>query len=67
MNMPGVVESWEEFSERLQWRFSKLTVEDLKLKEGYEDDTLNRIQVRLGKTRTELLGLFDRMRSVPAE
>jgi uncharacterized protein YjbJ (UPF0337 family) len=64
MKMQGMDDSWEDFSERLKWRFSKLTEEDLKLKEGYENDTLNRIQERLGKSRAELLGLFDRMRTV---
>jgi len=64
MKMPGMDENWEDFCERLQWRFSKLTHEDIQYKEGREDETLNRIQVRLGKSRKELLELMERMRLV---
>ena len=59
-------ENWEDFCERLKWRFSKLTYEDFQYKEGHEEETLNRIQARLGKTRKELLELMERMRMVPS-
>lgn len=65
MKMPGMEDEWEEFSERLRWRFSKLTDSDLVYNPGYEEDTLQRIQERLGKTREELLGLLDRMKTTP--
>jgi hypothetical protein len=64
MKMPGMEENWEDFCERLQWRFSKITYEDIQYTEGREDETLTRIQVRIGKSRKELLDLFDRMKMV---
>ena len=64
MKMPGMDENWEDFCERLKWRFSKLTHEDFQYKEGREDETLDRIQARLGKSRKELLELMERMRLV---
>ena len=66
MKMPGMDENWEDFCERLQWRFSKLTYEDIQYTAGREDETLDRIQARLGKTRKELLELMERMRLLPA-
>ena len=62
MKMPGMNEDWEEFCERLMWRFSKITHEDVVYKEGHEEETLNRIQGRLGKSREELLALMERMK-----
>ena len=64
MKMPGMNDEWEEFSERLRWRFPKLTESDVVYSPGFEEDTLQRIQDRLGKTRAELLGLVDRMKTV---
>jgi len=64
MKMPGMNDEWEDFSERLRWRFPKLTESDVVYSPGREEDTLQRIQDRLGKTRAELLGLVERMRTV---
>jgi|GEM_PF-5067575 len=66
MRMPGMDENWEDFCERLMWRFSKITHQDIEYKEGREEETLERIQVRLGKSRKELLDLMERMRLTPA-
>ena len=60
--MPGMSEEWEEFCERLQWRFPKLTQNDLSYIPGKEEETLERIQVRLCRSRQDLLALFDRMK-----
>ena len=63
MKMPGMNEEWEEFCERLQWRFPKLTETDLSYTAGKEEDTLQRIQEKLGRSRQDLLALFDRMKT----
>ena len=57
-------DEWEDFCERLRWRFPKLTESDVLYNTGYEEDTLKRIQDRLGKSKEELNALFDRMRTV---
>ena len=62
--MPGMNDEWEDFSERLRWRFPKLTDSDVVYNPGFEEDTMQRIQNKLGKTRQELLGLMDRMKTV---
>ena len=62
--MPGMNDEWEDFSERLRWRFPKLTENDVVYKFGFEEDTMQRIQDRLGKTKAELRGLVERMRTV---
>jgi len=62
--MPGMNDEWEDFSERLRWRFPKLTDSDVAYNFGFEEDTMQRIQDRLGKTKEELRGLVERMRTV---
>jgi len=62
MKMLGMQESWEDFSERLRVRFSKIKDEDVLYKEGYEEQTLQKIQQRLGWSRNDLMELFERMR-----
>jgi hypothetical protein len=55
-------ESWTDFSKRLRQRFSKLTHDDVTYIRGKEEDTLNRISDRLGKTREEVILLFKKIR-----
>jgi len=62
--MPGMNDEWEDFSERLRWRFPKLTDSDVVYNPGFEEDTMQRIQNKLGKTKEELRGLVERMKTV---
>ena len=64
MKMPGMNEEWEDFCERLQWRFPKLTPKDLSYIPGKEEETLQRLQESLGRSRQDLLALFDRMKTI---
>ena len=58
MNRENLEEQWPEISNKLQNRFSKLTVVDLNFIKGKEEDLLKRIDDRLGKTRREVLTLI---------
>ena len=58
MKRDNLEEQWYEISQKLRGRFSKLTVVDLNFIKGKEEDLLNRIQERLGKTRLEVLTLI---------
>ena len=62
MRMFGMLETWEDFSQRLRGRFSKLTEDDVHYVEGHEEKTIKKIQDRLGETREEVVSLFDRMK-----
>lgn len=49
-----VTENWDEQKEKLKVKFSNLTDEDLSYEEGKRDDMLDRVRIKLGKTREEL-------------
>jgi uncharacterized protein YjbJ (UPF0337 family) len=55
-------ENWADFSTRLRDRFSKLTADDVAFKDGREEETIARIQNRLGWTRMQVISLFEKMR-----
>ena len=55
-------ESWTDFSGRLRGRFSKLTQDDVLYEKGKEEETLKKISVRLGRTREEIIALFEKVR-----
>jgi uncharacterized protein YjbJ (UPF0337 family) len=59
MSNPTVTEApvlniWDEQKEKLRTDFPALTDEDLQYEEGKRDEMLNRIQVKLGKTKEEM-------------
>ena len=62
MKMLNTPESWEDFSERLRDRFSKLTADDVAYLEDRDEDTLKRIRERLGWSRQEVIDLLERMK-----
>tara|TARA_R110002167_G_scaffold341691_2_gene550176 strand:+ start:8741 stop:8932 length:192 start_codon:yes stop_codon:yes gene_type:complete len=47
-------ESWQEKKAVLKQKFALLTDSDLLLKEGKEDEMLQRLQLKLGKTKEEI-------------
>lgn len=49
-----VLVSWNDQKEKLKTKFSTLTDEDLDYEEGKRDEMLNRVQIKLGKTKDEL-------------
>lgn len=52
--------NWEEMKGKLKQKYADLTDDDLLYIEGKEDETLGRIQKRLGKTREEVERMFER-------
>ena len=62
MKMLELNESWEDYSERLRGRFTKLTEEDVVYKDGYEEQTLQRISQRLGRSREDVIALLQNVK-----
>jgi uncharacterized protein YjbJ (UPF0337 family) len=46
--------SWEDIKKMLKTKFSWLTEADLQFTEGKKDEMLNRLQIKIGKTKDEL-------------
>jgi uncharacterized protein YjbJ (UPF0337 family) len=53
-NLDGLVTNWNETKVKLQKEFAILTEKDVTLVEGKVDELLSRLEVKLGKTKTEL-------------
>lgn len=49
-----LLENWENVKDRLQRQFTQLTDDDVRLENGKEDQMLDRIQNKLGKSEAEL-------------
>ena len=59
--MANVVElngTWNEIKGKLKQKFAALTDDDLLFAEGKQDEILGRLQVKLGKTKAELLAII---------
>ncbi len=54
-----VGENWDEQKEKLKVKFSNLTDEDLNYEEGKRDEMLDRVRIKLGKTREELTAIIE--------
>ena len=59
MKRENIEESWNDISEKLINRFPKLRKIDMDFIKGREEELLSRIEVRLEKSRTEVLTLID--------
>lgn len=51
--------SWEEIKTRLKSKFSWLTDADLQYAEGKKEEMMNRLQIKIGKTKDELHKIID--------
>ena len=51
--------SWEQLKERLLKIFTTLTEEDLDYEKGKKHEMMQRLQSKLGKTREELIAIFE--------
>ena len=58
MQRPNIELEWEGISEKLMNRFPKLTPADLVFKKGLEDEMIDRICVKLKKSRNDVLALI---------
>lgn len=59
MKRENIEESWNDISEKLINRFPKLRKIDMDFIKGREEELLSRIEVRLEKSRSEVLTLID--------
>ena len=50
--------TWNELKGRLKKSYASLTDDDLTYQEGLEDETLGKIQQKLGKTRDEVVKMI---------
>jgi uncharacterized protein YjbJ (UPF0337 family) len=61
MNTIELKGNWNEQKGRLKQKFASLTENDLLLVEGKKDEMLGRLQVKLGKTKEELVKLISEL------
>jgi uncharacterized protein YjbJ (UPF0337 family) len=54
-------ENWDELAGRLRGRFSKITESDVVFIEGRHDDMIEKIGLRLGRTKEDVQKLVDSM------
>jgi uncharacterized protein YjbJ (UPF0337 family) len=54
MNKSIISGNWEQLKGKLKQKYASLTDNDLMFVEGKEDETLGRIQKKLGKSREEV-------------
>ena len=50
--------NWEETKGKLKQDFALITDSDLLFKDGRQDELVDRLQTKLGKTREEVLNLL---------
>jgi uncharacterized protein YjbJ (UPF0337 family) len=58
INSTEINENWQEIKGKLKKKFAKLSDFDLLIIEGRQDEVLYRLQVRLGKTKAEVIKLI---------
>jgi uncharacterized protein YjbJ (UPF0337 family) len=51
--------SWEDIKNKLKAKFSWLTEADLQYAEGKKEEMMNRLQIKIGKTKDELNKIID--------
>jgi hypothetical protein len=57
----NVKKNWDELSERLRGRFSKIKESDVVFIEGRYDEMLEKISLRMGRSKAEVQKLIDSM------
>ena len=58
MNTTELKGDWEVQKGKLKQKFAMLTDNDLLLVEGKQDEMLGRLQIKLGKTKEEIVKLI---------
>jgi uncharacterized protein YjbJ (UPF0337 family) len=58
MNTTEAKGNWNEQKGKLKQKFAKLTDDDLMFEEGKKDEMLGKLQIKLGKTKEELLKIM---------
>lgn len=58
MNNNDKYQNWDLVKEQLKQRFNTLTDSDVMLINGYQDDLMGRLEMKLSKTRAEIEALI---------
>ncbi len=58
MNTKVIKGNWDEQKGKLKQKFAILTDNDLMFAEGKKDEMMGRIEIKLGKTKEELLSII---------
>lgn len=58
MNTEEIKGNWDEQKGKLKQKFAALTDNDVLFKEGQKDEMIGRLQIKLGKTKEELLKII---------
>jgi uncharacterized protein YjbJ (UPF0337 family) len=59
MNSKELTGNWEEQKGKLKQKFAALTENDLLFTEGKKEEMLGKLQIKLGKTREEILKIIE--------
>ena len=57
MENKEIYQNWDIIKEQLKQRFSSLTESDVLLVNGYQDDLMGRLEMKLSKTKAEIEAL----------
>lgn len=58
-NSEEIKGNWNEMKGKLKQKFAELTEDDLLFEEGQDDEMWGKIQQKLGKTKKEIMSLFE--------
>lgn len=58
-NSEEIKGNWNEMKGKLKQKYAELTEDDLMFEEGKDDEMWGKIQQKLGKTKKEILSLFE--------
>ena len=61
MNTVEMRGSWEEQKAKLKEKFAKLTENDLLYIDGKKEEMLSKLQIKLGKSKEELIKIIDNL------
>ena len=57
--MDGITENWKFLAKQLQAKFPQLTDADLKLETNQEEELINRIELKLDKSRKDVISIIE--------
>ena len=58
--VPKLFGSWDNQTKELKAQFNELTDDDLKFEEGKENELIKRIELRINKTRDEVIFIINK-------
>lgn len=67
MEDKDIYQNWDVIKEQLKKRFNTLTESDVLLVNGYQDDLMGRLEMKLSKTRAEIEELVAEIRNQQAK